>query len=213
MLPAVDLVIALVLLANFRILATTRLSVAIRAVAFQGLLLSVLPLLEHHTFRTSALLVAAAAALVKGLLIPTLLLRAVRAAQVSRDIEPYLGQVSSLLLCALFTGGAVLFAARLPLAAAHAGSLVVPGSLATLLSGFLVLTTRRKAITQVVGYLVLENGVFLFGMLLLHAMPFMVEVGVLLDVFAGAFIMGIVVDHIRNEFSSVDTEQLSALKG
>jgi hydrogenase-4 component E len=65
----------------------------------------------------------------------------------------------------------------------------------------------------VVGYLVLENGVFIFGMLLLHAMPFMVEVGVLLDVFAGAFIMGIVVDHIRNEFSSVDTEQLSALKG
>ena len=62
------------------------------------------------------------------------------------------------------------------------------------------------------GYLVLENGIFIFGLLLLEAMPFLVEVGVLLDLFVGVFVMGIIINHINREFSSVSTEQLSALK-
>jgi hydrogenase-4 component E len=64
----------------------------------------------------------------------------------------------------------------------------------------------------VVGYLMLENGVFIFGQLLISAMPFMVEIGVLLDLFVGIFIMGIVINHIREEFSSLDTEHLASLK-
>ena len=68
-------------------------------------------------------------------------------------------------------------------------------------TGFLMLTTRRKAITQVLGYLVLENGIFMFGLLLLEAMPFLVEVGVLLDLFVGVFVMGIIIHHINREFA------------
>ena len=88
----------------------------------------------------------------------------------------------------------------------------MPASLATVLTGFLVLTTRRKAITQVVGYLVLENGIFIFGLLLVEAMPFLVEIGVLLDLFVGVFVMGIIIDHINREFSSLDTEHLTSLR-
>jgi hydrogenase-4 component E len=127
-------------------------------------------------------------------------------------VEPFVGFVPSLFLCALGTGLATLFAGSLPLAPEHRGTLLVPASLATILSGFLVLTTRKKAITQVVGYLMLENGVFIFGQLLIDAMPFMVETGVLLDLFVGIFVMGIVINHIREEFSSLDTEHLAALK-
>lgn len=209
---AVDPVIALILLTNFRVLGTSRIAVCVRAVAVQGVLLSVLPLLLHQSFAGPTLLVAAAAAIVKGFVIPAMLLRTIKAAQI-REVDPYVGFVPSILLGAVTTAAAVVLSAKLPLAPDHHSSLVVPGSLATLLAGFLILTTRRKAINQVIGYLMLENGVFIFGMLLLHAMPFMVEVGVLLDVFVGVFIMGIVVDHIRNEFSSLDTEQLSALRG
>jgi hydrogenase-4 component E len=209
----IDLVLALVLAANFRILGTSRLGVCIRAVAAQGVLLAFLPLLLHPDSRGRTLVIALAAAAVKGAVVPAMLFRALAAARIRRAIEPFIGLVPSMLLCAAATAGAMIFAAKLPLAPGHGGALVVPASLATLFSGFLVLTTRRKAITQVVGYIVLENGVFIFGMLLLDAMPFMVEVGVLLDVFVAVFVMGIVVDHIRNEFSSLDTEQLSALKG
>jgi hydrogenase-4 component E len=67
-------------------------------------------------------------------------------------------------------------------------------------------------VNQVLGFLVLENGVYVFGLLLAEAMPLMVEAGVLLDLFAAVFVMGIVMFHINREFSSLDTEKLSALK-
>jgi len=94
----------------------------------------------------------------------------------------------------------------LPLTTQHSAFLVVPASLATVWTGLLMLTTRRKAIMQVLGYLILENGIFLFGLLLLEAMPFLVEIGVLLDLFTGVFVMGIIIHHINREFSSSSTE-------
>ncbi len=65
---------------------------------------------------------------------------------------------------------------------------------------------------QVVGYLLLENGIFLFGLLLLEAMPFLVEAGVLLDLFTGVFVMGIIIHHISVSFTSISTEHLTELK-
>ena len=106
-----------------------------------------------------------------------------------------------------------MFSYTLPLAEEHKHSLLVPASLATVWTGFLMLTTRRKAIMQVLGYLLLENGIFLFGLLLLEAMPFLVEVGVLLDLFTGVFVMGIIIHHISREFASISTEHLVGAEG
>ena len=72
--------------------------------------------------------------------------------------------------------------------------------------------SRRKAITQVVGYLVLENGIYLFGLMLIEEMPLLVEAGILLDLFVGIFVMGIVINHIRVAFDSLDTGHLSELR-
>jgi hydrogenase-4 component E len=80
------------------------------------------------------------------------------------------------------------------------------------MTGFLVLTTRRKAISQVIGYLIMENGIFIFGLLLAEAMPIMVEAGALLDLLVGTFVMGIVINQISREFSSLDTSLLTSLK-
>jgi hydrogenase-4 component E len=107
---------------------------------------------------------------------------------------------------------AVMFSHTLPLAQRHAEQLLVPASLATILIGLLLMTTRRKAIFQVLGYLVFENGIFLFGLLLLEAMPLLVELGVLLDLFTGVFVMGIIIFHINRAFDSVSTEHLARLK-
>src|SRR5262249_43274460 len=127
-------------------------------------------------------------------------------------VAPLIRPVGSLLLGAAGTGLALAFARTLPLIDEHAGLLTVPASLSTVWAGFLLLTTRRKAIMQVLGYLLLENGIFLFGMLLLEAMPFLVEVGVLLDLFTGVFVMGIIIHHINREFASMSTEHLTELK-
>ena len=102
-----------------------------------------------------------------------------REAEIQREVEPVVGFCRSLLLGAVGDrAGASLFAGRAAAAPSDAcAPLLVPASLATVLAGFLLLTTRRKAIMQVLGYLVLENGIFLFGLLLVEAMPFLVEIG------------------------------------
>lgn len=207
-----DFILVLVILVNFLLCGTSRMRVCIQAAAFQGALVSALPLLIEHDFGWRAVALSAGAAAMKGVLIPSLLFKALRDLSIRREVEPYIGFIASVLLCAVGTGFAILLANKLPLAPEHAGSLIVPTALATLLSGFIILTTRRKAITQVVGYLILENGIFVFGLLLLDVMPSLVEVGVLLDLFVGIFVMGIVLNHIQREFASDDTERLSHLK-
>lgn len=201
----------LVILVNFFALGSSRLGACIHAVALQGAVLALLPLAVHG-FSGHALLLSIGALTLKGVFIPWLLLRAIREVRIRREMEPLIGFVPTLLLGALATAGAFIFADLLPLVAAHQGGLFIPTSLATLFTGFLLLISRRKAITQVVGYLILENGIFIFGILLAEAMPMMVEAGVLLDLLVAVFVMGIVLDQINREFSTLDTEQLSALK-
>jgi hydrogenase-4 component E len=208
----IDSLLVPVLLLNFMLLATSRLRALINVSALQGVMLGLLTVLVHGSLTARVGLVALAAAGIKGLLIPAMLHRALRDAAIRREVEPLVGYVTSLLLGALATGGALSFASSLPLAPEHVGSLLVPGSLATVMTGFILLTTRRKAITQVVGYLVLENGIFLMGLTLHEAMPVLVELGVLLDLLVGIFVIGIVINHIHREFASLDVTRLDALR-
>jgi len=201
----------LVILVNFFTLGSARLGACIRAVALQGALLAVLPVISHG-FSVHALVLAGGAFLLKGVFIPWLLLRAIREVRIRREMEPLIGYVPTLILGALFTAGSFILADFLPLVAEHRDGLFIPTALATLFAGLLLLMTRRKAITQVLGYLMLENGIFIFAVLLSEAMPLMVEGGVLLDLLVGVFVMGIVMHQINREFSTLNTERLSALK-
>jgi hydrogenase-4 component E len=209
---AVAPLLVLVLLLNFAMLGTSRLRAVINASAAQGVILGGLVLVVHRHVGATELILAVAAVVLKGVLIPGMLVKAMRDVVKRRDIEPLIGYIPSLLIGALGTGLAVLFAGTLPLAPEHVGSLLVPTSLSTALTGFLLLTTRRKAITQVVGYLVLENGIFVMGLCLLEALPFLIETGVLLDLFVGIFVLGIIINRINREYASIDTNQLSSLK-
>ena len=212
MTQAVSTILILSVILNFLVLGSSNLKSCIRAVAIQGLLLSLFPLALANAPTTRLLLLVLVSATVKGFLIPWTLTRALREVHIKHEAEPYLGQVPAVLLCAFGTGLALLFADQLPLAEEHLDLLIVPVALSTLITGFLLLTTRRKAITQVIGYLTLENGIFVFAQLLHDAMPFLVEVGALLDLIVGIFVMGIVMNHIQREYSSLDTERLSELR-
>jgi len=212
MAPLLDTLLVLVLLLNLFALGTSRIRVVIRTVAIQGTVLGLMPLLVHEVISVRVVLVTLATIAMKGVVIPAMLHKAMRDAQIKREVEPFIGLIPSMLLGAVATGLAVAFAQRLPLLHEHAGLLLVPAALSTVLTGFLLLTTRLKAISQVLGYLVLENGVFIFGLLLLEAMPLLVEMGVLLDLLVAIFVMGIILNHISREFSSMDTRRLASLK-
>jgi len=197
---------------NFVALGVSRIRGVINAVAAQGMLLGILALFVHPGVRLRGILLVGVMILIKGFVIPKLLIHAMREADVQHEVNPAISPITSLLLGAMGTGLALVYSYTLPLAEEHQHLLLVPASLATCWTGFLVLTTRKKAIMQVLGYLILENGVFLFGLLLLEAMPFLVEVGALLDLFTGVFIMAIIVHHISREFASTSTEHLSELR-
>jgi hydrogenase-4 component E len=207
---AAQLVLLLVVLSDLAVLGTTRLSSCIRWVAAQGLLLGLLPLLLAPELSVHPVSLSVGTIAVKAIILPWFLGRAIREAAVRREIEPLVGFIASQLLGALAVALAFAIASRLPLPAMQQ-PLLVPVSLATLMAGFIVLTTRRKALMQVVGYLILENGIYLFGLTQTESVPFLIELGVLLDVFAGVFIMGIVVFHINREFDSLDSTRLTEL--
>jgi len=197
---------------NLLALGSGRLPSLIRAVALQGVVLGIMPLLMAAQIEPHVVLVALATVIGKGLVIPGLLRRAMRAANIDSELEPFIGFVPSLLLGAAGTIAAVALAHSLPLLPEHQGSLLVPGSLASVFTGFILLTGRAKAISQVCGYLILENGIYLFGLLLIHATPMLVEAGILLDLTVGVFVIGIIVDRIQRAFDSLDTRKLTELR-
>jgi len=91
-------------------------------------------------------------------------------------------------------------------------ALLVPVALSSILIGLFLIVSRKKAVNQVLGFLVLENGIFTFGVGLVRELSLLVELGVLLDVFVAVFVMGIMIFHISREFDHLDTDQLSTLK-
>lgn len=208
--PIHDLLLLLVVLTNFWLLGTTRLSATIRAVAVQGALLALLPVALYPAWSLHIVGLALGTFAVKAVLLPYLLTRAIREAAVRREVEPLIGFAPSMILGAVAVALAFSIAPRLPLPTLPT-HLLVPVSVSTVVIGLLVLTTRSKALTQVVGYLVLENGIFVFGLSQVERVPFLLELGVLLDVFVGVFVMGIVVFHINREFDSLDSARLIEL--
>lgn len=212
MVPFSEALLLLVLLANFAVLAASRLTFTVRAAAFQGVLLGLLPLAIHHPWSGHALVLATGTLLVKGILLPRLLLWAMREAAVRREVEPSMGPIRSIAAGVVALGLALGLTGHLPALEPWIPRLLVATSLATVMTGLLVLTTRRKAMTQVVGYLLLENGIYLFGLVLAGRVPLLVESGVLLDLFVGVFIMGLVVFHMNRELESLDSARLSELR-
>lgn len=195
----------LVVLTNLRTLGTSRLPSCIAAVGLQGLLLAVIPFLEGHV--ALALLTGA----VKGFGFPWLLGRALREARIHREVEPVVGYNLSFVfgLVSLMAGVAV--AARLPVLAPLPSPWMLPVAFSTMLVGLFVIVTRKKALTQALGYLVFENGVYLFGVTVVPESPLVMELGILLDLLVGVFVMGIAIFHISRTFDSIDTDRLSAL--
>jgi hydrogenase-4 component E len=207
-----NLLIGLAMGLNLVALGTSRLPSLIRVAAVQGMVLGIMPLVIENELRVMVVLIAVATVVMKGIVIPALLRRAMRTANIDRDLNPLIGFVPSLLLGAAGMIGAVVLARRLPLLPEHRESLLVAGSMVSVLTGLLLLIGRSKAISQVCGYLILENGIYLFGLLLIHSTPLLVEGGILLDLTVAVFVTGIIVDRIQRAFDSLDTRKLTVLR-
>lgn len=208
-----QLLIILVLLTNLKLLASSRLGASIRTVGLQGVLLGLLPLLIEDTpWHWRILILSAGTIFLKGYVFPRLLFNAMTSANVRREIQPYVGYVASLIFALIALGISFWLGYSLPLPQVGFFKLLVASSFFGIFTGFFLIVTRRKAISQVLGFLLIENGVFSFGAGIIGFTSLLVEIGILLDIFAAVFVMAITVFHISQECDHMDVDKLSLLK-
>jgi hydrogenase-4 component E len=206
----IDSLLTLIVLTNLAMLGLSRLNTCIRVAAVQGLLLGALTLVVGRGPDMIALAVVGAG--LKAIVFPWLLFRALREAEVNREMEPFVGFTMSVLFGLLGLAGSLWLGWRLPLPALGDVRFEVSIALFTMLTGFFLIVARKKAVTQVLGYLILENGIYALGLHLAPHEPLWVGIGVLLDVFVAVFVMGIMVFHINREFDHIDADQRSTLR-
>ncbi|MBI5210504.1 MAG: hydrogenase [Elusimicrobia bacterium] len=208
-----DVLVILVVLTNLRVLGLSRLSPCIRTVAFQGALLGLLPVLAHLDDMTTRLaLQAAASTVIKAAIFPWLLGRALRGTGSQREEEPFVGLTASLAAGVLFLAAAQWIGSRLPHVGQGAPGHMVPTALFTMFVGLFMIVSRRLALTQVLGYLIMENGITTFGLAFAEKQPLLVELGILLDVFMAVFVMGITLFHLNREFDHLDAARMTELR-
>jgi hydrogenase-4 component E len=148
----------------------------------------------------------------KGVVFPWLLFRALREANIRKEVEPIGGYPLSLMMGVVMFAMSFWLSKRLLYANPLVSPVAAPVSFATFFTGVFIIISRMKAITQVIGYLILENGIFLFGAVFLGGQSLLVELAILLDIFVAVFVMGITIFHISREFDHIDTQKLSELK-
>lgn len=208
-----DIFVLGLVLTNFRLLASSRLAAMIETMVLQAFALTVILLtLADFPWPPRLLGLSLVTLVVKGVLLPWLLRRTMRAADVQREVEPFIGYNVSILAGIGLLGLGFLIVQPLKASSAPVSASLLAGALFTTLTGLLIIISRRKALTQVVGYLAMENGIYAFGAALAVKETILVEMGVLLDVFVAVFIMGITIYQINREFDHIDTDRLSELK-
>jgi hydrogenase-4 component E len=209
----VNLCSALLLLCCFAIVAQRRLMACVDLFALQSVFLAVTAMLVayltgiHHIYVAAVLTVA-----IKAVILPLILKKIVRQLNVQREVISYVNIPAGLLVC----GGLVILAFFITQPIGHLGFLLTQDSLAIALAivliGFFVMITRQKAVTQVIGFLVMENGLFLAATAAAYGMPLIVELGIFFDVLVAGLIVGIYTHQIHGAFGSVDTSRMKALK-
>lgn len=187
---------------------------AIRLFGVQSVLLGIVAITiavseaRHELFVTAVLTV-----LLKAMLIPWFLMGVIDRIGIHREIEPFLNIPASLLVCLALTVVGYRVSTGFPEGAQGVSHHLIGVALSMLLIGLFLMVTRKKAITQILALLTIENAVFLVAVGVTSGMPLVVELGISFDVILAVLILGILVQRIVGRFESMDVSRLSNLKG
>lgn len=204
---------ALFLLLAFAMLSQRRIVSLVNLLAFQGVLLCAATLLlawrasQQHLYFSALLTLA-----LKVIVLPWLLHRLIRRLDVYWDSEPQINISSTMLLGLLLVIFAFGLAQPIVALASTASRGGIGIAVGVVLLSFLTMITRRKAMSQVIGFLSMENGLFFGAMSATYGMPMIVELGVALDVLVAMLVLGVFFFQIREQFDSLDLHHLESLK-
>lgn len=204
---------SVVLLFGIVLLCRRSLHAYIETFRWQSLVLTALLVVVGHFGDASELyIVAVAFFALKVLFIPRYLERLAKRVSAERESQPYVNITSSLVVASLLVLLAYAITRPVVLASQLPTRGGLPLAMGVIFIGLFVLISRKNALTQIVGFLVLENGIALLAVLGTFGIPLIVELGVFLDAMMGFLVMQVFVYHIHGTFESIDVEQLNQLR-
>ena len=206
-------VILLLLITDLAVLWSGRVLMLIRLSAAQGILLAALLLLPvDGALDAEHLFLAVAVFALKGIGFPVFLRHTSHKLGIEPMVRPRLGRMFPLLAGLACVAFSLWLEGRIPEAKGLFPPLLLPVALTTLFTGLIIVVSCAKALTQVIGYLVAENGIFILGIPLMTEGSMWFELSILLDVFAAIFVMAIAINHINGAFGSIDVARFRNLR-
>ncbi|HPN84364.1 MAG TPA: hypothetical protein PK821_03410 [Victivallales bacterium] len=203
-----DALMIMMFISNFGLLSSSRILACVSFLAFQGIISSIVPL--THSMGLAPLLFCVVIMLLKGFIFPWLIRRALSAVSAKREVEPIVGYTASILTGLLALIIIFICCRGINFNREILSPIGVPAAIFTIFTGLFLIVARVKALTQVIGYVVFENGIYLLGASLMIEQGFLVELGIILDLLGFVLIAGIVTFHINRAFDHIDTDNLLA---
>jgi hydrogenase-4 component E len=207
----VDVLLITFLITLFYMAIANRLLTYIRVLAFQGVLLFVVVFIQLKEISTlNLVLILLETIIFKSLAVPIFLTYILKRNKITREAEPFLPNFVSLIITTFIVVVTILLSNSIK--DTHLDKIFFVVALSTLFFGLYIIASRRKIITHVMGYMVIENGVFVLSLAVGNEMPMLVNLGIMLDIFASVLILGIFLNKIGDVFKDVDVSQLTSLK-
>lgn len=207
----IDVLLITFIITLFYVSIANRIMTYLKVLAFQGVLLFVVVFLQLSEINPLNLaLILLETIVFKSVAVPLFMAHVLRRNNITREAEPYLPNFISLIITTVIVVVTILLANSVKDTQLDKIFFVV--ALSSLFTGLYFIATRRKIITHVIGYLIIENGVFVLSLAVGNEMPMLVNLGIMLDIFASVLILGIFLNKIGDVFKDVDVNQLSSLK-
>ncbi len=207
----IDVLLIIFLMTLFYMAIANRLLTYIKVLALQGILLFFVVFLQLKDITTlNFVLILFETIVFKSLAVPIFLAYVLKRNNITREAEPYLPNFVSLIITTFIVVITILLSHNIK--DTHLDKIFFVVALSSLFFGMYLIATRRKIITHVMGYMVIENGVFVLSLAVGNEMPMLVNLGIMLDIFASVLILGIFLNKIGDVFKDVDVDQLTSLK-
>lgn len=203
----------LIVLCNFYMLSTGRLANLIRILSMEGALMALLPAPAALAGSAHAIILVVGTLAAKSIVMPTFLMRTVRSIDEPPESQPIVGFVYSLILGFIILALAFVAGLYVPLGPGAGSRLHGAVGLSTLLTGMLFMVNSRKAISQVIGFLIMENGILILAVGISQGLPFVIEIAVLFDILLAAMIFGGFIHRMHDVFMHTDVSRMHKLKG
>jgi len=207
----IDVLLITFIISLFYMAIANRMLTYLKVLAFQGVLLFFVVFLQLNEINPVNLaLILLETIVFKSVAVPLFMAHVLKHNNITRESEPYLPNFVSLIITTVIVVVTILLANGVKDTQLDKIFFVV--ALSSLFTGLYFIATRRKIITHVIGYLIIENGVFVLSLAVGNEMPMLVNLGIMLDIFASVLILGIFLNKIGDVFKDIDVNQLSNLK-